>query len=339
MNEWREEMVAFEEIDLGATQCRDGLDPRHLQSITEALGDGDDLPPPQLVRLPSGRFLVVDGFHRLEALRRLGRAAARAEVADGTEADAAWLAAAANADQLGLPRDHAARRRAVEAALRVRPHLSNPAIAAHVGVSEATVRRVRAALAEALPPAGERVGKDGRAINTAGIGARADGDFVTDEVGGASAAAEAFAGSEGGETARRREAGRRAAANARAPLQDGEGADVPDHLRDAFADRALAEEADAIDALADAVRPDDRARRLAARAGVYRFLRPDIGAGLADAESGLRVAAAAARAAVPHAVCPACRGDAAADGEPCDGCRGCGHVPLWRLEELRGDAP
>lgn len=337
----RREMVSLDEIDPdGGTQFRAGLDPAQLASLAEALADGVTLDPPSLARLPGGRFAVIDGFHRLRVLADAGAEAVLCEVIDAADAAAArWLAAAANRAHRGLPRDPGARRRAVEAAIQARPHLSNAVVAEHVGVSESTVKRIRAALEESgLPQTCRRVGKDGRERDVSAIGAPPTPSMTElgDDPGGS---AGAFAGSEDGETARRREAGRLAAANARAPMNDGTGAAVPDHLRDDFADGVLAAEADALDALADAVAPAAAGSLRPARRGVFRFLGPNVPAELAAAEQALRAAAAGVRAGVPHAVCPACRGAAPLSGAACPGCRGCGHVPRWRLEELRGEAP
>jgi ParB-like chromosome segregation protein Spo0J len=53
----------------------------------------DDLPPVTVYRLPDG-LLLVDGYHRLAAARRLGRTTVRAEVVSGTKADALAFATA-----------------------------------------------------------------------------------------------------------------------------------------------------------------------------------------------------------------------------------------------------
>ncbi len=51
---------------------------------------------------------------------------------------------------------------------------------------------------------------------------------------------------------------------------------------------------------------------------------------LDKAIKGLNDALAAIEAGNPYAVHPAC------EGAGCNGCRGCGYVPKWRMEELKG---
>ena len=53
----------------------------------------DQLPPVTVYRLPDS-LLLVDGYHRLAAARRLGRTTVRAEVVSGTKADALAFATA-----------------------------------------------------------------------------------------------------------------------------------------------------------------------------------------------------------------------------------------------------
>jgi hypothetical protein len=95
--------------------------------------------------------------------------------------------------------------------------------------------------------------------------------------------------------------------------RDGLGREVPPALRDVFADRLLA----------DAVRYlEQLIPRIKTAASWARYVR------LAEAVQALQAAAAAVAAGVPHAVHPKC------GGQGCGDCRGSGHVPAWRHEEL-----
>ncbi len=82
--------------------------PRHLDEekvarYTQVL---DQLPPVVVFQLSDG-LLLVDGYHRVEAARRLGRRVIRAEVRQGSREDALRFAVDLAANERGLTKDQA----------------------------------------------------------------------------------------------------------------------------------------------------------------------------------------------------------------------------------------
>lgn len=148
----------------GDTQPRTAINPGIVQEYAEALYAGVEFPAIAVVH-DGATYWLVDGFHRFFAHRRLNRQQIRAEVIAGELADARWLSAAANKAH-GLRRTNEDKAKAVMRALRLKPDLSNPAIAEHVGVSEEMVRQHRMRLDstvrfQPLEPAA-RTGRDGK---------------------------------------------------------------------------------------------------------------------------------------------------------------------------------
>ncbi len=123
-----------------------------------AEGDVAVLPPLEVVGRPAGEFLLTDGWHRLEALYAL-----KVEQASVTLVDPGQLSPALFAYQRGLqtcttasrPLSRAERRAATERLLSDRPELTDVAIAQLVGVSNATVGRVRHRQQNTPEPANE----------------------------------------------------------------------------------------------------------------------------------------------------------------------------------------
>jgi hypothetical protein len=66
----------------------------------------DQLPPVVVFNLGDG-LLLVDGYHRVEAARRLGRRVVQAEVRQGSREDALLFAVDLAAAQRGLTQDQA----------------------------------------------------------------------------------------------------------------------------------------------------------------------------------------------------------------------------------------
>lgn len=152
----------------GDTQPRTAINPGIVQEYAEALEAGTEFPAVTVVHDGATHWLV-DGFHRFFAHRRRNRPQIKAEVIAGELADARWLSVAANKAH-GLRRNNEDKVKAVVRALRLRPDLSNAAIAEHVGVSEEMVRQRRMQLdsmarSQPLGPA-TRVGRDGKRYPT-----------------------------------------------------------------------------------------------------------------------------------------------------------------------------
>jgi len=125
----------------GETQPRTAINPGIVQEYAEAMQAGAEFPPVTVVH-DGATYWLVDGFHRFFAHRRLNRTQIKAEVVAGELKDARWLSVAANKAH-GLRRTNEDKAKAVIRALKLRWEISNPAIAEHVGVSEAMVRRYR----------------------------------------------------------------------------------------------------------------------------------------------------------------------------------------------------
>lgn len=163
-------LLALAKIRLdGGTQSRIALNEERIADYAERV---DDLPPAVVFRDGDTHWLA-DGFHRWHAFDRAGRTEMPCEVRTGTQSDAVWFSCAANKehDQAGQARTNADKRRAVERALKWLAergeNLSDNQIAAHVGVTDMSVRRVRAQLQQSgsscVPPADQpRKGKDGK---------------------------------------------------------------------------------------------------------------------------------------------------------------------------------
>lgn len=123
----------------------EGIDGAVLGEYVEAIERGDTLPPVGVLRGEKGALFLWDGYHRVEAYKRLGRETISAMVEEGTVEEGTWRAAAANKAN-GLRRTNADKRRAVEMALKVRPEMSDRSIADHCGVHHQLVADVRRSL-------------------------------------------------------------------------------------------------------------------------------------------------------------------------------------------------
>ena len=161
----------------GDTQPRVAIDQDVVQEYSEAMKAGQEFPPIELY-YDGANYWLVDGFHRFHAARKIGRTELNAEVKTGMQADAQWASLATN-DEHGLRRSNADKAKAVTKALRLKPAMSDGAIAAHVKVSPEMVRKHRAALTAEAPKSGPnrwdvtaRTGRDGKTYNAAKIKAR-----------------------------------------------------------------------------------------------------------------------------------------------------------------------
>jgi|ETNmetMinimDraft_30_1059905.scaffolds.fasta_scaffold09837_5 uncharacterized ParB-like nuclease family protein len=135
----------------------------------------DDLPPLDVFKIDDS-YVLVGGFHRLEAHKQSDRELITVVAHQGSEVDAKMFACKANA-QHGLNMTASERKRAlmdfIRFSLAEDPYLSNVAIAqAYGGTSEASVRRYRKSLEESggIERLTERRGADGRVRETDNIG-------------------------------------------------------------------------------------------------------------------------------------------------------------------------
>jgi hypothetical protein len=129
--------------------------------------------PPVTVFYDGAEYWLADGFHRVFAAVKIGRATIDADVRQGTQQDAQWYSYSVNQTH-GLRRSNEDKQRAVLAALA---HLqaagmSDREIADHVGVHFTTVNdyrnKMKSTVGNLQSPM--RTGRDGRTINTANIG-------------------------------------------------------------------------------------------------------------------------------------------------------------------------
>lgn len=127
----------------GATQCRASLNEGIIAEFTELMNEGVEFPPGR-AWFDGENYWLSDGFHRLSAAERAGAEVFSVIVMEGTLIDARWDACGANVA-------HGLRRTQEDVAIAVRralehpnaKSLSNAAIARHLGLPEATLRRWR----------------------------------------------------------------------------------------------------------------------------------------------------------------------------------------------------
>jgi hypothetical protein len=160
------------------TQIRVEINNDVVKDYAEAMEAGNVFPP-LLVYFdePNNRYILVDGFHRLAAHRRLHpNDAISVKLELGTLDDARWASIGANLDH-GIRRTNADKRNASVQALKhpKGAELSDRQIAEHVGVHHDTVSRIRRdlELTGEIRQSNFRTGLDGRTINTSRIGSSA----------------------------------------------------------------------------------------------------------------------------------------------------------------------
>ncbi len=101
----------------GTTQMRvAGIDPAIVADYAAAMEAGAAFPP-IIVFFDGTQYWPGDGFHRIEAARRIDRETISADVREGGQRDALLLAASANATH-GLRRTHADKRHSIVTLLR-----------------------------------------------------------------------------------------------------------------------------------------------------------------------------------------------------------------------------
>jgi hypothetical protein len=161
----------------GGTQAREAIDEGLVVEYTEAMGGGADFPPLSVFH-DGTAYWLVDGFHRLRAAALIGLEEFACAVTREFLEAARWHVLTTNALH-GKRRSNADKRRCVGLAFDMCPELSDGAIAAHVGVSQPFVSKLRKARTthNGYGPM-SRVGLDGRTIVTSGIGKPAEVDSL-----------------------------------------------------------------------------------------------------------------------------------------------------------------
>lgn len=156
----------------GGTQPRAEIDKVVCKEYEEQMKAGEKFPPVD-VFYDGEDYWLADGFHRIEAyVMALPGDAIECNVFLGSLQDAQWYSYSVNRTH-GVRRTNPDKVRAVKAALAhpAAKGKSNVEIAEHCGVDEKTVRKYRPKdLTSEIPKSRLRKGRDGRTINTAGIG-------------------------------------------------------------------------------------------------------------------------------------------------------------------------
>lgn len=134
----------------------DNSSSRHVEGLVRALRDAGDLEPISVLPLAhTGRFIVIDGHHRIAAYRKARKTEIPAEVFQGTLADALVLSAKGNTRDK-LPMTKAGKMQAAWSMVCNVPSLSKAATVKAAGVSDGTVATMRATrqrlLAEQVDP-------------------------------------------------------------------------------------------------------------------------------------------------------------------------------------------
>lgn len=147
------EELPISELELGEGVRSGGLDESHVELLMES---AESWPP---VVVWGDHSLVIDGLHRVEAARRLGRRTVPAIRFMGS-ADEAFLESVRRNVNHGLPLTIGDRRRAVRRVLTRNPEWSDRRIASFCGLSDKTVGRLRRAVSGIQVD--RRVGRDGK---------------------------------------------------------------------------------------------------------------------------------------------------------------------------------
>jgi len=101
-------------IDKG-TQSRAAISEETVTDYAEAMQAGDQFPP-VITYFDGVDYYLADGFHRLHAVKRLGKTSIQADVRTGTLRDAILYSLGANRDH-GLRRSNADKRKCVQTLL------------------------------------------------------------------------------------------------------------------------------------------------------------------------------------------------------------------------------
>lgn len=139
--------LKIEDLNTRNLQTRAALNEDTVQDYADAMERGDKFPA-VTVFTDGAEYYLADGFHRVEALRRIGKKAVVAELQDGNFKAALLYALKANSTH-GLRRTNADKRHALEMAWNAREELfggepSNALLAETCGVTDRWVRTWRA---------------------------------------------------------------------------------------------------------------------------------------------------------------------------------------------------
>ena len=130
--------IKIEDLNTRDLQTRAALNEDTVSDYAEAMERGERFPA-VTVFTDGAEYYLADGFHRVEALRRIGKKSVMAELQDGDYKAALLYALKANSTH-GLRRTNADKRHALEMAWNAREHLfggepSNALLADTCGVT------------------------------------------------------------------------------------------------------------------------------------------------------------------------------------------------------------
>lgn len=148
VTEHEEQEISLNAIELlpELLQVRAVLDKKWCKQYAEDRANGATFPPIIIFRLPDGRLVVTDGYHRVDAWKAIGLKTIRAQIRDGTIQQALLAAIEANTAEFhrGRPFNDDDRRHAVEMLLADQswgwPDLR---IANYCGVYPRVVQKIR----------------------------------------------------------------------------------------------------------------------------------------------------------------------------------------------------
>jgi ParB-like chromosome segregation protein Spo0J len=149
------EEVPIEQLRFGLSPREEFCDAHHVAALAEVL----DQVPPIIVQARTMR--VIDGVHRVHAALSVGRAAIRAVIFEGGEAEAQIEAVRSNVAH-GKPLSLAERETAALNILELVPEWSDRRIALVTGLSPKTVARLRSRATADSAQSRVRLGRDGR---------------------------------------------------------------------------------------------------------------------------------------------------------------------------------
>ena len=136
-------LISLSDIQDGGAQMRVEMKPDVVREYADDMAAGTVFPP-VVVYHDGTNYWLGDGFHRVEAARKLERETIDADVRDGGARQAILHGIGSNASH-GLRRTQADKRRAIERLLRDEEwsKWSNRKIAKAAGVDHKTVEKVR----------------------------------------------------------------------------------------------------------------------------------------------------------------------------------------------------
>jgi hypothetical protein len=165
----RVEPIPLGRIKDGGAQMRVEMRPETVDDYANDMLDGAALPPIVVFNDGGDDYWLADGFHRVEAGRKIGRDKIVAEIREGSSRDAILCGIGANAVH-GLRRTQADKRRAVERMLKDPEwaRWSDRKIAEVAKVDHKTVGTIRRELAGEIPTAAKAKAKGGEIPTAAG---------------------------------------------------------------------------------------------------------------------------------------------------------------------------